>query len=129
MKTANNLVKEMKKNPTPGPWRYMVSAQEKDGTPVCYSVLQKNNPGRWIAHIEFSSGVTGEDRANANLLSLAPELLQALTMQVSWKMRDGSPCACPAGKNEDGEDSKGKMPTTHSTACQHLRDVLMKVKI
>jgi len=49
----------------------------------------------------------------------AGELLEALRFQVSWIMRDGSPCCCPAGKNED--EPKGKMPTVHSTACEMLR--------
>ena len=52
------------------------------------------------------------------------QMLAALKMQVQWKMRDGSSCACPAGKNEDGIDSKGKMPTRHSTACEMLRTAL-----
>ena len=47
---------------------------------------------------------------------------EALKMQASWKMRDGSPCACPAGKNED--EPRGKMPTMHSTACGYLRAAL-----
>ena len=56
----------------------------------------------------------------------AGELLEALRFQVSWIMRDGSPCCCPAGKDED--EPKGKMPTQHSTACQMIRTALAATK-
>jgi len=55
-----------------------------------------------------------------------PEMLAALKFHVSWIMRDGSPCCCPAGINED--EPKGKMPAQHSTACQMIRDVLAAIK-
>ena len=51
---------------------------------------------------------------------------KALEMQIQWRMRDGSPCACPAGRNED--EPRGKMPTLHSTACEDLRAALALAK-
>ena len=58
------------------------------------------------------------------LIAAAPDLLAALKLQASWTMRDGTPCACPAGKNED--EPAGKMPTQHSTACAYLRAAITK---
>ena len=52
------------------------------------------------------------------------ELVEALKGLMSWKMRDGSPCYCPAGKDED--EPHGKMPTIHSTACLMARSALAK---
>ena len=50
------------------------------------------------------------------------ELIKALKAQMSWRMRDGSLCTCPAGKDED--EPKGKMPVLHSTGCEIARDAL-----
>lgn len=54
------------------------------------------------------------------------ELLKALKMQINWHMRDGSPCACPAGEGES--DYKGKMPKLHSTACVALREAIARAE-
>ena len=67
-----------------------------------------------------------EDEANARLIAAAPELLAALKFQASWEMRDGSPCACPAGENE--AEPKGKMPLIHSTACGYLRAAIAQAE-
>ena len=49
----------------------------------------------------------------------AAALLQALIGLMSWQMRDGSKCCCPAGINE--WEQTGKMPVNHSTACESAR--------
>ncbi len=68
--------------------------------------------------------VRGE--ANARLIAAAPDLLVALKIIAPWRMRDGSPCFCPAGRDED--ELKGEMPTMHSTACDMGRAAIAKVE-
>lgn len=65
-----------------------------------------------------------EAEADARLIAAAPDLLDALIMQTNWKMRDGTPCACPLGKNED--EPKRKMPTLHATSCESLRAAIAR---
>jgi len=64
--------------------------------------------------------------ANARLIAAAPDLLDALEALMCWKIRDGSPCCCPAGIDED--DPNGPMPTVHSTVCQQARAAIAKAK-
>ena len=45
---------------------------------------------------------------------------------MSWRMRDGTCCGCPAGEDED--EMRGKMPTIHSTACEEARSAIAKAK-
>ena len=68
----------------------------------------------------------GDPSPLANLITAAPELLEALRAQINWKMRDGTPCDCPAGRDED--EPKGKMPTMHSTSCEMLRAAILKAE-
>ena len=68
----------------------------------------------------------GDEVANARLITASPDLLRALKFQASWTMRDGTPCACPAGSDEC--EPKGKMPTMHSTSCEMLRAAIAKAK-
>ena len=67
---------------------------------------------------------TAED---AQLWASAPELVAALSLLAPWAMRDGTPCYCTAGKDED--EPQGTMPTLHSTACEVARAALARVKI
>jgi hypothetical protein len=59
---------------------------------------------------------------NYELIAENERLREALKMQMYWVMRDGTPCGCPAGANED--ERKGKMPTAHTTACEMARKAL-----
>jgi len=63
----------------------------------------------------------------AGLFIAAPDLLKAIEGLMCWKMRDGSPCCCPAGRDE--WEPKGKMPTEHSTACMMAREAIAKATI
>lgn len=75
-------------------------------------------------------GKGAKRKANAEFIVLAcnahDQMLEALKVQASWTMRDGTPCACPAGKNE--EEPKGRMPIMHSTSCQMLRAAIAKTE-
>lgn len=55
-----------------------------------------------------------------------PDLLAALEGMMSWEMRDGTLCGCPAGKDE--WKPKGKMPTVHSTTCQEARAAIAEAR-
>ena len=59
-----------------------------------------------------------------NLEEQNSKLIIALSYQMSWKMRDGSPCCCPAGSTEGDYNETKKMPTHHSTACEMARKAL-----
>ncbi len=56
----------------------------------------------------------------------APDMLEALEGLMCWTMRDGTPCSCPAGKDE--WEPKGKMPTLHATSCEEARGAIAKAK-
>jgi hypothetical protein len=101
---------------TPGPWRVL------NGAILC---PQLNDYGNWIVTSLPERG-TAQDQANADLISAAPDLYKALRSQVHWRMRDGSPCCCPLGEDED--EPKGEMPTGHATNCEELRAALAKAE-
>ena len=61
-----------------------------------------------------------------SIRAAAPDLLAALRFQASWTMRDGTPCACPAGRNEC--EPSGRMPTVHATSCEMLRAAIAKAE-
>ena len=98
---------------TPGPWTFEHSMEE-DGY-VVFPEKEIDPSGRPIALL--TGFKNGED---ARLIAAAPDLLRALRFQASWTMRDGTPCACPAGKNED--EPKGKMPTVGKVLRERTRD-------
>lgn len=110
---------------TPGPWtvaRRLRATVEGTIEPTdFYSVEVPAVCGGGIALVRLA----GLGEANARLIAQAPHLLKALRMQVNYTMRDGTPCACPAGRNED--EPRGTMPQVHSTACEMLRAALAKV--
>lgn len=60
------------------------------------------------------------------------DLMEALMGLASWKMRDGSPCFCPAGRHEDETPHSQlyvkEMPTFHSTACEDARAAILKTE-
>lgn len=98
---------------TPGPW-------DSDG--ISHNVWKG---GVLIAISEpRPMGKEQEGAGNARLIAAAPELLAALKFQASWTMRDGTPCSCPIGRDED--EPRGKMPTEHATSCVYLRAAIAK---
>lgn len=94
---------EKKPTATPGPW-------EDDETMI-------SGPKRYVERLYLMQNPVRD---------AAPELLYAIKLQVSWIMRDGTPCVCPAGRDEDYP--KGEMPTVHSTACEYLRAAISKAE-
>ena len=79
--------------------------------------------GKMIALVVMQVGThAGED--NRPLIIAAPEMLRALKCLADWRMRDGTPCFCPAGKDED--EPKGRMPTLHSTSCEIARAAIAR---
>ena len=107
---------------TPGPWRlnknYQIGIPHGD---------KEAGEAAWI-DLEDAAGHFAPENleANARLIASAPELLEALRAQVNWRMRDGSPCACPAGRDED--EPRGTMPTLHATNCDYLRAAILKAE-
>ena len=107
---------------TPTPWKIApdepLIVETMDGKEIAdCSMLNKSMPK--IENAAFIVRAVNRDH-------LFEELLKALKMQINWHMRDGSPCACPAGEGES--DYKGKMPTLHSTACVALREALARAE-
>jgi len=98
-------------------------------TPVNWESRTAFYNGEPVGYIIYSGAVEiaqvfddKDGETNADAIAAVPQLIAALKMQVNWRMRDGSPCACPAGQNED--ERKGKMPTIHATSCEDLRAAL-----
>ena len=63
---------------TPGPWTYMASpvTNDKKMTPLGYTIYQKAEDScRSVCNIDWSSGVDGEDEANAAIIAAAPDML------------------------------------------------------
>lgn len=112
-------MKTEKTTHTPGPWTLTADLHIRG--PQGFGSLAKVYRDGFAREL---AGITGSPEANARVMAAAPELLAALKFQASWTMRDGSPCACPAGKNED--EPRGKMPTIHSTSCEYLRAAIAK---
>ena len=113
---------------TPGPW--IVGGPYGDryteitvlGQAVAYVWTRKHDPSP-----ENKAGATLPDEtgeANALLIAAAPEMYEALRLLSPWKMRDGTRCFCPAGRDED--EPRGKMPTTHATGCEEARAAVTK---
>ena len=67
---------------TPGPWESMVSSHDRNQKPLSYGIHAIGKSSRWIAQIEFESGVDNEDDANARLIAAAPELLEACKLFI-----------------------------------------------
>ncbi|MDE2098467.1 MAG: hypothetical protein KGL39_14535 [Patescibacteria group bacterium] len=122
---------------TPGPW---VATYERcpgyDMTHVSLILSGDSSLAHAIARVDNIAPSAGgrvvdmrdemRRRADARLIAAAPDLLKALKFQASWTMRDGTPCACPAGENES--EPKRKMPILHSTACEMLRTAIAKAE-
>ena len=120
---------------TPVPWS--LGKIRNDGDPMlkCFVAVihhgPKENQGNAVAWA-FNGHMTGRDAAekNAEFIVRAcnahDQMLEALKAQASWTMRDGTPCACPAGKNE--YEPKGRMPIMHSTSCEMLRTAVAKAE-
>ena len=109
-------------NYTPGPWHIVRRNRVNRRGAETFDIMAGHGqqPESWDMVADRVDGIP-----NATLIAVAPELLEALQMQVRWIMRDGSPCACPAGANEP----EGRlMPTEHSTACEALRLALAKAE-
>lgn len=117
-------MKGIQGNHTPEPWE----TEYSDGhTTQIKSTVTLETIADVDTHALTDDGYVlggAEYEANANLIAAAPELLAALEMLMSWTMRDGTPCCCAAGKDED--EQKGKMPTMHSTACEDSRAAIAK---
>ena len=103
---------------TPGPWRI----SKFENTTATRMVMGADNFA--VTCVMERLSTPEENIANARLIASAPDLLAALQMQIDWRMRDGSPCACPAGQDED--EQRGKMPTIHATSCDELRAAIAK---
>ena len=111
---------------TPGPWHLHDAFGNQDGVGVYRGETQIAGVfGRSRDDLPRQEA-DAETHANARLIAAAPDLLNALKMQVTYRMRDGSPCGCPAGREED--EPTGTMPLHHSTSCQMLRDALANVE-
>lgn len=88
------------------------------------------NPGKWAIAFtpgrNVSSALTldfAKQAASAPTLAADNARLRAaLSGLMSWTMRDGTPCGCPAGREES--EPRKRMPTTHSTACEDARAAL-----
>lgn len=93
-------------------------------TPKLWITNVLGNPTRTVDEVAFYAGPNAAFIVRA--VNAYEEMLYALKYQILWKMRDGSPCACPAGKNEEGNFSKGEMPELHSTACEVIRRALAR---
>ena len=60
---------------TPGPWKSMASSyNSKTKKITSYGIHATGGSSRWIASIEFASGVDVEDEANARLIAAAPDM-------------------------------------------------------
>jgi hypothetical protein len=81
-----------------------------------------------IAEVFSESFSEEEAEAHARLIVAAPRLLRALKLRMPWKMRDGSPCCCPAGEKEGGNNEPKKMPTVHASVCEDARAALAQVE-
>lgn len=113
---------------TPLPWKIEPLIRYEDSEPEGLKIIGSN--GKTIANDEtyYPWAMT---RPNAELIVRAvnahEDLVKASLGILPWRMRDGSPCGCPAGKDED--EPKGKMPALHSTACQDMREALAKAGV
>ena len=134
----------MKTQHTPGPWHCKTMEPKYGGWSVgktrhieagksCDALTGRDMPAhdsdsRIARVLDGCAGANShaEAEANARLIAAAPDLLAALKDQVTWTMRDGTPCACPAGRHED--EPTGKMPTIHSTSCETLRAAIAKAE-
>lgn len=81
-------------------------------------------PSREIIASVYGGGT--QALTDARVLAASFDLLGALQMQMSWKMRDGTPCCCPAGEHEDDMPRPKKMPTVHASNCVEARAALKK---
>lgn len=83
----------------------------------------RDENGLCVAHLCHATDDEGEasQLETARILAAAPELLAACKAQVQWHMADGSPCACPLGREDD--EPSGILPpnNAHATSCQMLR--------
>lgn len=66
---------------TPGPW--IASASDRSIGPICRDDDQSYGMILPVAWVEFD-GKPGHHQANANLISAAPELLEALQRFYNW---------------------------------------------
>lgn len=113
---------------TPGPWEL----RTRGGLTIFAGVDQGDEPAEVIAVVSGPRPRGGIDDkeaerlANGRLMVAAPEILDALQFLADWRMRDGSPCFCPAGRHED--EPRGKMPAVHSTACITARAAIAKAE-
>ncbi len=119
---------------TPEPWHY-----KKSGFQI--SIGNKSTRHAYLEHdhtVAIIHGNSLHDEANARRIvscvnacegvnpKAVPDLLAALKIIAPWRMRDGSVCFCPAGRDED--EPKGKMPTMHTTACDMGRAAIAKAE-
>lgn len=81
---------------TPGPWRLYKRRPSAYGQLT--TTLQSNDGRMNIARLELRSE---QDRANADLIAAAPELLEALKMARGYVREHGSSCGCPPAIEND----------------------------
>ncbi len=84
----------------------------------------KANALRITSAVNACEGISNE-ALDSNVIK---DLVRALKLQMSWTMRDGTPCNCPAGENEGDFDQPKKMPTVHASHCEDARAALTKLK-
>ena len=102
-----------------GEARYIIYEEQANGHCETVAEIPTVKRGRKLKMNEAALNQIIRDHNRAEAFEA---MRVALKAQASWKMRDGSPCACPAGNEED--EPKDKMPTVHSTGCQMLRAAL-----
>lgn len=88
--------------------------------------MTPSKPGRALTIRTNHDGARLCDCSRCLVARAAPDMLEALLGLAHWRMRDGSPCFCPAGQHED--EPKGAMPTRHATACADARDALARAE-
>lgn len=137
-------------NYTPTPWKARDYPNKEDGYWIdCDSWEHKGRGGCRGGTLATAHDTgTGEGNAKANSLRITAcvnacegisnealengvinDLIYALKLQMHWTMRDGTPCSCPAGENEDDEFTRPKkMPTMHASGCSDARAALAKLK-
>lgn len=98
-------------NHTPGPWEV-----DYDGDSLEIIIAKGRKPVEVIAHLKLlAKGPPGEERANADLIAAAPDLLKACELFVRFPETDSGECfdvAAEAIAKAKGEEADPKRKST-----------------